>query len=76
MELRVHAMDREPSMALEIGVSDAFLTHAFFLTDQCVDLGHYTAVFPRLTCEYGAFGKTALRKTYYEKTGLREHGRL
>ena len=49
MELRIHVMDREPSTIFEISVTDAFLTHAFLLTDQCVDLGHYTAVYPRLT---------------------------
>jgi len=43
-------MDREPSTIFEISVTDAFLTHAS-LTDQCVDPGHYTAAFPRLTCE-------------------------
>jgi len=74
MELRLHAMDRKPSTIFEISVTDAFLTHAS-LTDQCVDAGHYTAVFPRLTFEYGALGKTALRKLLTEKD-LREHGRL
>jgi len=73
MELRLHAMDREPSTIFETSVTDAFLTHVFLLTDQCADLGHYTTVFSRLTCECGALGKTALRKLLTEKQ-TREHG--
>jgi len=67
MELPLHAMDREFSTIFESSVTDAFLTHVFLLRDQCVDLGHYTAVFSRLRCECGALGKTALRKLLKEK---------
>jgi len=67
MELPLHAMDRELSTIFEISVTDAFLTYVFLLTDQCVDLGHYTAVFSRLRCECGVLGKTALRKLLKEK---------
>lgn len=67
MELRLHAMDREPSTIFEISVTDAFLTHVFLLTDQSADMGRRTTVFSHLTCQCGALGKTALRKLLTEK---------